>query len=396
MKLYHNSLNNCYVIIISLFFLCLHSYSKVIDVGPSKIHQQPSYVVNFAADGDTILIEAGVYSNDVAVWRQNNLTIRGVGGKVHLQVRGVHAEGKAIWVIKGNNTTIENIEFSGATVSDHNGAGIRLEGAGLILRSCYFHDNENGILTGTNPNSEIIIENCEFSDNGYGDGLTHNIYIGQVKSFTLRYCYIHHAIIGHNVKSRAQKNLILYNRIMDEVTGTSSYAIDLPNGGLSYLIGNLIQQGLGTDNSLIISYGSEGLINDTNELYMINNTMVNDRSAGAFIRISEGIKKAKIINNIFAGPGTVLIGRGELTSNLTTPDIHKTLSIFAKKPGFKNIANFDYRLVKDSPAINSGTKTGSVHGFNLAPQWHYLHPLKQEKREIIGSIDIGAYEFSGK
>jgi len=34
-------------------------------------------------------------------------------------------------------------------------------------------------------------------------------------------------------KSRAYENVILYNRIMDEPDGTSSYNIDLPNGSLS-------------------------------------------------------------------------------------------------------------------------------------------------------------------
>jgi len=33
--------------------------------------------------------------------------------------------------------------------------------------------------------------------------------------------------------------MVLYNRIMDEADGNSSYAVDIPNGGRAYLIGNL-------------------------------------------------------------------------------------------------------------------------------------------------------------
>ena len=58
---------------------------------------------------------------------------------------------------------------------------------------------------------------------------------------------------------------------MDENEGTSSYAIDAPNGGLTYVIGNLIQQGLNTDNSIVVAYGAEGLgSGHTNALYVIN------------------------------------------------------------------------------------------------------------------------------
>jgi hypothetical protein len=124
-------------------------------------------------------------------------------------------------------------------------------------------------LEGGHPTSDILIEHSEFARNGFGDGYTHNIYIGRSRSFTLRYSYSHHAYVGHTVKSRANANYILYNRIMDEVSGTSSYTIDLPDGGVSYVIGNLLQQGPNTENSTILSYGAEGLRHASNELYVV-------------------------------------------------------------------------------------------------------------------------------
>ena len=42
---------------------------------------------------------------------------------------------KAIWVIKGNNVLVENIEFFNARSSDDNGAGIRAQGARLARLS---------------------------------------------------------------------------------------------------------------------------------------------------------------------------------------------------------------------------------------------------------------------
>jgi hypothetical protein len=159
----------------------------VLRVGAKRELKRPSAATQIARDGDIIEIDAGTYDGDAAIWRQHRLTIRGVGGRAHLRANGAHAEGKAIWVIKGNDTTIEAVEFSGAKVSHRNGAGIRLEGASLTVRDCFFHDNENGILTGANPASDIVVEHSEFAHNGFGDGYSHNLYIGSVRSFTLRF-----------------------------------------------------------------------------------------------------------------------------------------------------------------------------------------------------------------
>lgn len=356
---------------------------NILKVGPGRTYKKPSDAAAAAKDGDAVEIDTGEYRGDAAVWTQNNLTMRGVGGRAYLNANGIHAQGKGTWVVKGSNTTIENIEFSGATVPDHNGAAIRQEGRNLTVRNCFFHDNENGILTDDDLQSEILIEYSEFARNGRGDGYTHNMYISRVGRFTLRYSYSHHARIGHNVKSRAQENHLLYNRIMDEQDGTSSYAIDLPNGGLTYVIGNLMQQGPQTENSGIVTYGAEGLSHTQNEFYLVNNTMVNDHNTGQFVSIATGTAKAKLINNLFVGPGTVLSGAGEQITNLTT-----------SSPRFVNKDLFDYRLTNASPAINVGSSPGLANGVDLTPVYHYTHPLTAKVRPRDERIDIGAFEFS--
>ncbi len=351
-------------------------------VGPGRDYATPGAAARVAVDGDVIEIAAGVYSGDVAVWRQNNLTIRGLGGRPHIKADGANAEGKGTWVVKGNNTTIENIEFSGATVPDQNGAAIRQEGAGLVIRHCFFHDNENGILTGGDPASNVVIEYSEFFHNGFGDGYTHNMYIGEVNSFTLRFCYSHGAKIGHNVKSRARLNYILYNRIMDEQDGTSSYDIDLPNGGTAFIIGNSLQQGRHTDNPTMLSFGAEGLHYSPNELYVVNNTFVNDLGSGRFIYAQANANVVKVINNIFYGSGDVVNQPAELQTNLIATD-----------PKFVNPGEYDYHLNSNSLAVDAGSDPGAVGEFDLTPAAHYIHPTKAQKRITIRKIDIGAYEY---
>ena len=355
---------------------------SLLPVGPSRRLLLPSWAARCAKDGDAVEIDAGTYEGDAAVWSQNNLTLRGVGGRPHLKADGADAEGKAIWVIRGRNTTVENLEFSGAAVPDGNGAAIRLEGANLIVRHSYFHHNENGILTGESPDSEILIEHSEFSYHGSPDGRTHNLYIGAVKRFTLRHSYVHHAKIGHNVKSRARENFILYNRIMDEVDGNSSYDVDLSNGGFVCVVGNVIQHGARSVNGAIIAYGAEGLRYPENEIYVVNNTIVNDRSSGIFVQINGHPSTVRLLNNILAGPGTPLAGTGDLRNNLISRD-----------PGLRDRTSFDYRLTATSPAIDAGTEPGNAHGVGLSPISEYVHKAGGQPRRAAGPIDIGAYEY---
>jgi MYXO-CTERM domain-containing protein len=360
-------------------------WGDTLKVGASQTYATPCAAAAAAQDGDTIEIDAGTYAGDFCAWTRNSLTIRGVGGRAHLDAAGhTISNGKAIWVIQGSNTTIEGIEFSGATVPDQNGAGIRQEGAGLTVRDCSFHDNDDGILAGDNADSDIVIESTEFVDNGYGDGQSHNFYINHVRSFTLRACWSHRARIGHLVKSRALVNHILYNRLTDE-TGTASYEIDLPNGGTAYVIGNLIQQSASTDNPTLLTYGEEGLTNPDTHLYVVNNTFVNDRaSGGTFVRVASGAATAVVTNNLFVGPGTVLDGPGTEQASVTTD-----------APGLVDRAGYDYHLVAGSPAVNAGVDPGTAGSESLRPLVQYVHPLQLEGRGVVGAYDVGAYELGG-
>jgi hypothetical protein len=346
--------------------------------------------MNLVQDGDTVNIDAGLYIGDVGAWYADNLLIRGVGGMAHLEANGEYAQGKGTWVVAGNNTTIENIEFSGAAVPDQNGAGIRLDGTNITIRHCYFHNNENGILLGQNLLSDVLIEYSEFAYNGFGDGYTHNIYIGNIHSFTIRYSYLHHAIVGHNCKSRARENYILYNRIMDEETGNSSYLLDLPNGGKSFVIGNLFMQGPNTENSSMISYGREGLTNPVNELYFVNNTLVNKRNPGIFLNIQNGNPIVSIINNIFTGYCATI--DQYLNGNTTTVSnnlFSTNISYFC----FADEPNYNYHLNSNSPAIDQGTDPGMVDSFSLKPVFEYIHPTNRTLRHDVFNIDAGAYEY---
>src|SRR6185503_17729364 len=109
------------------------------------------------------------------------------------------------------------------------------------------------------------------ANNGAGDGFSHNMYINHYASFSLVGSYTHGAKVGHLVKSRAERNLVAYSRITDEANTTASYEIDFPQGGTSYVIGNLIEQSAASQNPTIITTGEEGTSNPDQHFYFVNN-----------------------------------------------------------------------------------------------------------------------------
>lgn len=350
-------------------------------VGPApREFLAPSAASVDAQAGDVIEIAAGEYAGDVAVWRANDIVLCGEGGGATLSANGKDAEGKGIWVIKGDRVRVENVRFSGARVSDQNGAGIRAEGKDLTVRHCSFTENENGILAGERSDSTITVEHSLFVKNGAGDGRSHNIYIGKIKRLKISFSTLREAVVGHNVKSRAAETLLEYNRIMDGKDGTASYQIDLPNGGFGFFIGNVIQQGPDAENWTMVSYGAEGIQHPFNALYLVNNTVVNDRSSGLFVQ-SPKDSSCALINNLYSGKGEMRCSNGMQDGNLKDDS------------GFIGRGRYDYRLVPGSKAIDAGVEPEPVRGFSMQPKYEYDADGAVRHRELRAIPDIGAYEF---
>ncbi len=372
-------------------FFSLPLWATVYQVGPTRTYTVPSAVANLVSDGDTIEIDAATYTGDVAAWYPHNLYFKGVGnGYARLDANGNNAQGKAIWVVKGNNCRIENIEFLNCTVPDQNGAGIRQEGKGVLIKHCYFHHNEMGILAGDNTPSTIVIEQSEFAFNGYGDGYSHNVYINHIDTLIFRYNYSHDPVVGHVLKTRARHNYILYNRLSEEA-GDGSYTLDVPNGGETIVMGNLIEQGPNSQNSTIIEYGAEGINNPIADFVVVNNTIVNNRPSGVFFFIAPATNLCKLYNNLVLGNGTYING-GPITmdslSNRRMTNIADAQLIDAPA--------FDYGLLPASPAIDTGADAGYYAGIELLPQFRYIHPQQAAPRIETGTaVDVGAYEYIG-
>lgn len=366
--------------------LIAESRPALIQVGLARAVRNLAAASSLAKDGDTIEIDAGDYVGDVVVWKQKRLTIRGIGnGRARLVAGGASAEQKGIWVIRDSSITVENLEFTGARVPDRNGAGIRLDSGHLIVRNCVFRDNENGILTAAGD-AEVEIENSEFDHNGAGDGRSHNIYIGNIRRLKVVGSYFHHAKVGHLLKSRAAENHILYNRLTDEIGGRASYELEFPNGGIAYVIGNLIQQSAQSENSSIVAMGAEGYKWPKSELYLVNNTIVNDRPQGAnFLSIKPGAR-VTAVNNLLVGKGGPFQG---------SIDGHFDNNLLVGWEPFALPTRYDYRPRNAASLPRAGVSPGQANGIDLAPTREYVHPAASRPLGVAPRLP-GAFQTPEK
>lgn len=283
-------------------------------VGTGQQFQTIAAAIAASQDGDVVAVQAGTYVNDFAEIT-HKITLEGVGGMVDMVATGDIPNGKAI-LITDTDVTIDHFSFSGATVNDGNGAGIRYQGGNLVITNSLFQNNQNGILGASDPSGTITIKNSEFDHNGAGDGYTHGIYIGDIASLTIDDSYFHDAAVGHEIKSRAETTVIRNSRIQDGPSGTASYAIDLPNGGNVDITGSVVEKGPNSQNPILISYGEEGSLYANSSLTVSNDTLLYDRydsSSSALVRNASG--SAAVVssdsyygvpsNQILSGPGAV-------------------------------------------------------------------------------------------
>jgi hypothetical protein len=208
----------------------------------------------------TVIIAPGSY-RQCAVQQAGVVALRAsVPGQTVFD--GVTCEGKAALVLRGTAASIDGIIFQNMRVPDANGAGIRLEKGNLTVTRTIFRNSEQGILTAEDRAGRISIDQSTFSGLGRCDrGLScaHSIYIGGYASLTVTKSRFERGNGGHYVKSRAAKVDIRDNAFDDTRGRETNYMIDLPNGAIGSITGNIFVQGQSKENhSAFITVAPEG------------------------------------------------------------------------------------------------------------------------------------------
>jgi hypothetical protein len=314
----------------------------VLTVGADEEYATIAAAIAAASSGDTIDVNAGTYVvGDLKI--SQDLTLAAVGGTVDVvappTVDKVNVA-KGLFIV-GTDTstpdvTIEGFSFSGAKAGGSNGAGIRYQSGNLTLVDDSFSNNQDGILatpfvsgTGT-----IDVNDCVFDHNGAGDGQSHNIYIGYINTFVMTNSISEDAVVGHEVKSRAENNTIENNQIIDGPTGTASYSINLPNGGNDIIQGNTIEKGPDASTPIAIFIGGPMLPYADSNVVIQGNTIINNDSLQATVAVaSDFTTPVTVTDNTIENFNTVSSGIGAQSGNVSASGGTTAASTNTTPPG---------------------------------------------------------------
>ena len=288
-----------------------------INVGPTRTYKTLADGVNAAKAGDRVLLDAGTYNDNTAI-TSVPLTIEGAGGGATLHATANLANHKGL-LITGASTIVRNVTFDGAKVSaddGNNGAGIRAEAGSLTVDNCRFTDNQDGMLVNAIPGAVVTVTNSVFNGNGANDGYSHGMYVNEVAELVVSNSTFDGTKLGHDIKSRALVSTITTSKLDDGVTGTTSYALDFPNGGVVTVDKVTITQGNNSVNGAMLAYGAEGNLKAANSLTVTNSTFINQlRAISAAAVYNFTSISATLANDDFKTVPIVLRGPGDIVSS---------------------------------------------------------------------------------
>ncbi len=292
------------------------SASGTIELGSGQKFTSLAAVAPLLEPGQVVLLRGGeTYGGGVRFTKSGTkdqpITIRGVtvDGK-----RPVISGGADTIEAAGHFYVFENLEITGGS------------------RRCFFHhanqivikdslirDCKNGILGADEGSGSLTVERTELARSG--EGIYHHpIYMATDQRafpgsvFTLRHSYLHDGAGGNNVKSRAERNLIVENWI----EGARYHEVELigPDGQDpalaredSEVVGNVIVK---TGDFHAVRIGGDGTGDTAGRYRFVHNTFVLASTRGA-IRLMDRVESIELYNNVFLrrGGGPVTLFQDE-------------------------------------------------------------------------------------
>jgi hypothetical protein len=297
-------------VLLALLLPAAPAPARTLAVGPGAPYPTLAAAAAAAREGDVVAIGPGDVAG-CAIWRANRLTIAGAGMEA-TRIRGPACAGKGLFVTTGHDITVRDLALIGAAVPDHNGAGIRAEGANLTVERVRFEEDENGILTTSDPSATLTVRDSVFLRDGACIGAcAHAIYAGHIARLVVERTRFSETRRGHHIKSRARATDITDCTIADGPDGTASYLIDIPDGGVVAILRNRLEKGPRTENrAAAIMLGEEGANNPTPAITVAGNAFRNASGAATVFVRNRTATPAMLSGNNLTGPVTPLAGPG--------------------------------------------------------------------------------------
>lgn len=238
-------------------------------------------IINNAKAGSTVTLPPGTYGRGLAINKSLTVSMKGVN------LLGI-ARNKAIISVNCDDcdVTIEDFKTKANTAGCVYGNCAAIKGEGknfrLTVKRAHIDNPVMGIIT-DNRDGILRIEDTIIENTGLNDlsaTLAHGVYAGQISEVHIKNSTIRNVQgNGHIFKSRARTTILENVKLLGE-NGFHSRTIDLPCGGNFVLTDSFLQHGANTDNSDLISVGTEQnyckSIEPTN-VRITNNTIIIDR-----------------------------------------------------------------------------------------------------------------------
>ncbi len=324
--------------ILASFLLAAPAHAATLQVGPGRAFDRPSAAAQAARDGDTIVIAPGDYY-DCAIWTHDRLTIAGSGPGV--VITDTICQGKALFIVRGNDTTIRDITFTRARVADNNGAGIRAEGGDLMVESSRFINNQVGLLDGGRPGSTVRIVNCDFTANGVRDigPPSPALSVGAIATLRVEGSRFENSHGGADILSNAGRTELIGNRIEDGGTGVRDALVVLANGGNLVMEDNLLRRApsVARFNAAVHAYAGPA-----GKLEFRRNTLVNASARPAALLLDWSRGTADFAANV--------LGRGDVERS--TEGFWRNQAITAARDlyaGARRLAGAELRALQSIP-----------------------------------------------
>jgi len=353
--------------------------------------------------GDLVMLADGEYNGGfeikVAGTKEAPIRIKAEGDKA------IFRGGTNCFNIEGDYVELEGIKAYGARR-----AGVRVHANYDAVRKCVCGDNDTwGIFSGFAEG--IVVEDNEC----YGSKKEHGIYLSNSAD---------HAVVRRNHCYNNGRCGIQFNGDPNIPGGDGVMSFNLVEGNILHDNANCFNMTCMAEsvvrNNLFYNQNTKGIAlwdtmagfqySSKNNL-IINNTIIVDRCTRECIQIRRGATGNVIRNNILvtkyqaivcepsAVEGTVIdhnIYFGSIeTERFMWAGEYRTIDDMQEAgycqgdkeadPKFANVADADYHLLPDSPAIGIGVVDPKAGDVDLGGQ----------PRTRDGKIDIGAYEFQG-
>ncbi|MGB0981338.1 MAG: LamG-like jellyroll fold domain-containing protein [Winogradskyella sp.] len=285
----------------------------------------------------------------------------------------------------GNNLLLDGVTVANA----HNNIGTR--GAALIkeksvakltLKNCVFKQNfghigaagiETEFTLATGTQGELIIENCEFSKNhsGYAAG----IYAFAREDVNLN-IKVENTLFNNNVVQKGSAGLSAPASWFNAIGPNANITLNLTNNTYVNHLDNSTYSGFNSAERAVV------VLTET-ATSTINTTIANSIFWNNTVSSSQATNNRSVTNGLSNIQSQIDVYNSIDESNFNYAGINSTTATSNANPIFTNIANNDFTLHQNSPAIDTGNNSYVNTPTDLAGN----------QRIFNTTVDMGAYEF---